>query len=193
MISFDSTAGLSGTQQTLAKRKITVLDHIQHFVCAACLSSLGILHNLFNRQNLHWMNTIVLFECSDVRRCLMHLVPSQFMYLENAEAMLSNDRMQIGQSVPEMFYVRPRLTCSYSSDHAVWSTTTIIIYSLTYVPFANKIKPTNCAGQLPINQSIYYKLSINVLGGNWVDSTDNKFSSVDSYRQDLLPTCKAFP
>ena len=32
----------------------------------------------------------------------------------------------------------------------------------------------------------------NVLGGNW-DPTDKKFSSVNSYRQDLLPTCKAFP
>ncbi len=29
-------------------------------------------------------------------------------------------------------------------------------------------------------------------GGNW-DPTDKKFSSVNSYRQDLLPTCKAFP
>ncbi len=37
-----------------------------------------------------------------------------------------------------------------------------------------------------INQSIY------VLGGNW-DPTDKKFSSVNSYRQDLLPTCKTFP
>ena len=32
----------------------------------------------------------------------------------------------------------------------------------------------------------------NVLGGNW-DPTDKKLSSVNSYRQDLLPTCKAFP
>ncbi len=32
----------------------------------------------------------------------------------------------------------------------------------------------------------------NVLGGNW-DPTDKKFSSVNSYRQDLFPTCKAFP
>ena len=31
----------------------------------------------------------------------------------------------------------------------------------------------------------------NVLGGNW-DPTD-KFSSVNTYRQALLPTCKAFP
>ena len=31
-----------------------------------------------------------------------------------------------------------------------------------------------------------------VLGGNW-DPTDKEFSSVNSYRQDLLPTCKAFP
>ena len=31
-----------------------------------------------------------------------------------------------------------------------------------------------------------------VLGANW-DPTDKKFSSVISYRQDLLPTCKAFP
>ncbi len=49
-------------------------------------------------------------------------------------------------------------------------------------------------GRLPhqyINQyqSIYV---FNVLGGNW-DPTDKKFSSVNSYRQDLLPTCKAFP
>ena len=32
----------------------------------------------------------------------------------------------------------------------------------------------------------------NVLGGNW-DPTDKKFSSVNAYREDLLPTCKAFP
>ncbi len=32
----------------------------------------------------------------------------------------------------------------------------------------------------------------NVQGGNW-DPTDKKFSSVNSYRQDLLPTRKAFP
>jgi len=32
----------------------------------------------------------------------------------------------------------------------------------------------------------------NVLGGNW-DPTDKKFSSVNSSRQDLVPTCKAFP
>ena len=29
-------------------------------------------------------------------------------------------------------------------------------------------------------------------GANW-DPTDKKFSSVDSYRQHLLPTSKAFP
>ena len=40
-----------------------------------------------------------------------------------------------------------------------------------------------------INQSINI---FNVLGGNW-DSRDKKFSSVNSYRQGLLPTCKAFP
>ena len=39
------------------------------------------------------------------------------------------------------------------------------------------------------NQSINI---FNVLGGNW-DPTDKKFSSVNSYRQDLLPKCKAFP
>ncbi len=39
------------------------------------------------------------------------------------------------------------------------------------------------------NQSINI---FNVQGGNW-DPTDKKFSSVNSYRQDLLPTCKAFP
>ncbi len=39
-----------------------------------------------------------------------------------------------------------------------------------------------------INQSINM---FNVLGGNW-DPTDMKVSSVNSYRQDLLPTCKAF-
>ncbi len=33
---------------------------------------------------------------------------------------------------------------------------------------------------------------LNVLGGKW-DPTDNKFSSVNSHRQVLLPTCKAFP
>ena len=32
----------------------------------------------------------------------------------------------------------------------------------------------------------------NVLRGNW-DPTDKQFSSVNSYRQDLLRTCKAFP
>ncbi len=45
--------------------------------------------------------------------------------------------------------------------------------------------------QIPsaFNQSINM---FNVLGGNW-DPTDKKLSSVNSYRQDLLPTCKAFP
>ena len=42
-----------------------------------------------------------------------------------------------------------------------------------------------------VNQSIN-KYVFNVLGGNW-DPTDKKFSSVNSYRQDLLPTCKACP
>ena len=40
-----------------------------------------------------------------------------------------------------------------------------------------------------INQSINM---FNVLGGNW-DPTDKKFSSLNSYRQDVLPACKAFP
>ena len=40
-----------------------------------------------------------------------------------------------------------------------------------------------------INQSINM---FKVLGGNW-DPTDKKSSSVNSYTQDLLPTCKAFP
>ena len=42
---------------------------------------------------------------------------------------------------------------------------------------------------ITINQSINI---FNVLGGNW-DPADKKFSSVNSYRQDLLPTFKAFP
>ena len=46
---------------------------------------------------------------------------------------------------------------------------------------------------LLVNQSINQSINIfNVLGGNW-DPTDKKFSSVNSYRHDLLPTCKAFP
>ncbi len=45
------------------------------------------------------------------------------------------------------------------------------------------------AERMLINQSINI---FNVLGGNW-DPTDKKFSSVNSYRQDLLPTCKTFP
>ncbi len=45
------------------------------------------------------------------------------------------------------------------------------------------------AAAASINQSINI---FNVLGGNW-DPTDKKFSSVNSYRQDLHPTCKAFP
>ncbi len=40
-----------------------------------------------------------------------------------------------------------------------------------------------------LNQSINI---FNVLGGNW-DPTDKKFSSLNSYRQHLLPTCKALP
>ncbi len=45
----------------------------------------------------------------------------------------------------------------------------------------------------PLTQSINQSINIfNVLGGNW-DLTDKKFSSVNSYRQDLLPTCKSFP
>ena len=44
-----------------------------------------------------------------------------------------------------------------------------------------------------INQSIDLMSTLkDVLGGNW-DPTDKNFSSVNSYRQDLLPTCKAFP
>jgi len=45
------------------------------------------------------------------------------------------------------------------------------------------------SGLLMINQSTNV---FNVLGDNW-EPTDKKFSSVNSYRQDLLPTCKAFP
>ena len=44
-------------------------------------------------------------------------------------------------------------------------------------------------GKQSINQSMNV---FNVLGGNW-DPTDKKFSSVNSYRQDLFPTCKALP
>ena len=39
-----------------------------------------------------------------------------------------------------------------------------------------------------INQSVY----ICCPGGNW-DPTDKRFNSMNSYKQDLLPTCKAFP
>ena len=40
---------------------------------------------------------------------------------------------------------------------------------------------------------IDWLINFNVLGGNW-DPTDKKFSSVNSYSQNLLPsTCKAFP
>ena len=48
---------------------------------------------------------------------------------------------------------------------------------------------------LPFSSIFFQSINIlnfNVLGGNW-DPTDKKFSSVNSYRQDLLPTCKAFP
>ena len=41
-----------------------------------------------------------------------------------------------------------------------------------------------------INQSI--NKDIECPGGSW-DPTDKKFSSMNSYRQNLLPTCKAFP
>ena len=41
--------------------------------------------------------------------------------------------------------------------------------------------------------AIYQSINVfNVLRGD-CDPTDKKFSSVSSYRQDLLPTCKAFP
>jgi hypothetical protein len=56
-----------------------------------------------------------------------------------------------------------------------------MVYSL-------KSHRTACASQ-SINQSIKSINVLNVLGGNW-DPTDKKFSSVNSYRQDLLPTCK---
>ena len=53
--------------------------------------------------------------------------------------------------------------------------------------------PDNFKLFLILKQSINQSINIfNVLGGNW-DPTDKKFSSVNSYRQDLLPTCKAFP
>ena len=43
------------------------------------------------------------------------------------------------------------------------------------------------------NQYINKSINVfNVLGGNW-DPTDKKLSSVNSYRRNLLPTCKAFP
>ncbi len=46
---------------------------------------------------------------------------------------------------------------------------------------------------LPFSSNLFQSINIfNFLGGNW-DPTDKKFSSVNSYRQDLLPTCKAFP
>ena len=50
-----------------------------------------------------------------------------------------------------------------------------------------------CSCYRSAKQSINQSINIfNVLGGSW-DPTDKKFSSVNSYRQDLLPTCKAFP
>jgi len=54
-------------------------------------------------------------------------------------------------------------------------------------------KPTQCAYGKTAGQNIIQSINIfNVLRGHW-DPTDKKFSSVNSYRQDLLPTCKAFP
>jgi len=61
--------------------------------------------------------------------------------------------------------------------------------SQTQMPVLSEELMSNGLFCTPINQSINV---FNVLGGNW-DPTDKKFSSVNSYRQDLLPTCKAFP
>jgi len=50
-------------------------------------------------------------------------------------------------------------------------------------------QPTNQSNNQSINQSIDQPINVsNVLGGNW-DPTDKKFSSMNSYRQDLLHTC----
>ena len=49
--------------------------------------------------------------------------------------------------------------------------------------------PFSKDSKLTVNQSINI---FDVLGCNW-DPTDKKFSSVNAYRQDLPPTCKAFP
>ncbi len=51
------------------------------------------------------------------------------------------------------------------------------------------------SGSHPVERERVFNVcmyAFNVLGGNW-DPTDKKFSSVNSYRQDLLLTCKAFP
>ena len=52
-----------------------------------------------------------------------------------------------------------------------------------------KCRPGTSSVDRPRIQSIKI---CNVLGANW-DPTDKKFSSVNSFRQNLLPTCKAFP
>ncbi len=57
---------------------------------------------------------------------------------------------------------------------------------------ASQLDMDTCNNQ-SINQSINKSINIfNVLGGNW-DPTVKRFSSVNSHRQDLFSTCKAFP
>ena len=51
------------------------------------------------------------------------------------------------------------------------------------------------AVMLPFSSIFFQSINIlnfNVLGGNW-DPTDNEICSVNSYSQNLLPTCKPFP
>ncbi len=76
-------------------------------------------------------------------------------------------------------------------------TSITILSSPTLLPGKLNLIAANAATKRPaailtacssINQSMYFK----VLGVNW-DPTNKRFSSVNSYRQNLLPTCKAFP
>ncbi len=56
-----------------------------------------------------------------------------------------------------------------------------------YMQYGVHVASTESLTSININQYVHI-----VLGGNW-DPIDKKFSSVNAYRQDVLPTRKAFP
>ncbi len=59
------------------------------------------------------------------------------------------------------------------------------------LPLVQAMSPT-VFGRMALKPLWHSINQFNVLGGNW-DPADKKFNSVNTYRQDLLPTCKTSP